>query len=341
MAKRPKVSNQLPALPGGVLSRLSTGAKRATDVIKIALGQTGIQMVNGFGSMEGLLRVLQNANGVPVLNYFDELELMFKKALVPGSAGTTPLHVLYEETSYSHTLRQRGTINLVNAHLALLGNSTTERFTDIWQGEHLDSGFFSRWMLVTAGLARRIPDPKPPDQSRLDSLCTNIKQVVDSVRIIAIAQGSPVLIGFADEAAAMTWHNFYMNEIDPEDVVYNRIDTIGDRLMMILAVAQGHTVIDYDTVRAVIDFLRYQVAVRRLLSPQLADNQLARVQQKILARLAKGDRLTRRDLYRSVHADRYGTQIFEMAIEGLCRERLVQFDGEFYALPTEDPMRVG
>jgi hypothetical protein len=30
-----------------------------------------------------------------------------------------------------------------------------------------------------------------------------------------------------------------------------------------------------------------------------------------------------------------------MAIEGLCRERLVQFDGEFYALPTEDPMKVG
>src|SRR5262249_151922 len=152
---------------------------------------------------------------------------MFKKALVPGSAGTTPLHVLYEETSYSHPLRQRGTMNLVNAHLALLGNSTTERFTDIWQGEHLDSGFFSRWMLVTAGLARRIPDPKPPEQSRVDSLCGAIKQVVDSVRIIAIAQGSPVLIGFADEPTAVTWQNYYMNEIDPEDGVYNRTDTIG------------------------------------------------------------------------------------------------------------------
>jgi hypothetical protein len=98
---------------------------------------------------------------------------------------------------------------------------------------------------------------------------------------------------------------------------------------------------NYGTVRAVIDFLHYQVAVRRLLSPQLADNQLARLQQKILVRLGKGDRLTRRDVYRAVHADRYGTQIFEMAIEGLCRERLVQFDGEFYALPSEDPMRVG
>jgi hypothetical protein len=71
------------------VSRRSTGAKRATDVIATALGSTGIQMVKGFGSMEGLLRVLQHAQGVPVLNYFDELELMFKKALVPGSAGTT------------------------------------------------------------------------------------------------------------------------------------------------------------------------------------------------------------------------------------------------------------
>jgi hypothetical protein len=196
-------------------------------------------------------------------------------------------------------------------------------------------------MLVTAGLARRIPDPQPPDQSRVDSLCANIKQVVDSVRIPAIAQGSPVLIGFADEPAAMTWHNYYIDEIDPEDGAYNRIDTIGDRLMMILALAQNQTVIDYGTVRAVIEFLRYQVAVRRLLSPQVADNPLAKLQQKILARLSKGDHLTRRDLYRAVHADRYGTQIFNMAIDGLCQEQLVHFDGLSYGLPAEDPMRVG
>src|SRR5262249_28044866 len=211
------------------VSRRSTGAKRATEVIATALGSTGVELVKGFGSMEGLLRILQHAQGVPVLNYFDELELMFKKALVPGSAGTTPLHVLYEETAYSHTLRQ-GNLNVVNAHLALLGNSTTERFTDIWQGEHLDSGFFSRWMLVTSGLARRIPNPKPPDQGRVDHLCATIKEIVDGVRILWVAQGSPVLIGFADEPAEMAWHNFYMKEIDPEDGVYNRIDTIGDRL---------------------------------------------------------------------------------------------------------------
>src|SRR5262249_49428562 len=148
-------------------------------------------------------------------------------------------------------------------------------------------------------------------------------------------------IGFADEPTAVTWQKYYMNEIDPEDGVYNRTDTIGDRLMMILALAQNKAVINYGTVRAVIDVLRYQVAVRRLLSTHLADNPLAKLQQKILARLSKGDRLTRRDLYRAVHADRYGTHIFETAIEGLCSERLVQFDGEFYALPSEDRMKVG
>jgi len=111
--------------------------------------------------------------------------------------------------------------------------------------------------------------------------------------------------------------------------------------MMILALAQNQTVIDYGTVRAVIEFLRYQVAVRRLLSPQVADNPLAKLQQKILARLGKGDRLNRRDLYRAVHADRYGTQIFNMAIDGLCQEQLVQFDGLSYGLLAEDPMRVG
>jgi hypothetical protein len=109
---------------------------------------------------------------------------------------------------------------------------------------------------------------------------------------------------------------------------------------VILALAQNKTVIEYETVRAVIDFLRYQVAVRRLLCPQVADNPLARLQQKILTRLGEEKRLTRRELYRSVHADRYGTQIFDMALDGLCKEQLVQFDGQFYGLPIEDPVKV-
>src|SRR5262249_18347554 len=125
-----------------------------------------------------------------------------------------------------------------------------------------------------------------------------------------------------------------------EDGVYNRIDTIGDRLMMILALSQNKTVIEYWTVRAVIDFLRYQVAVRRLFSPQVADNPLARLQQKILMCLGAGKRLNRRELYRSVHADRYGTQIFDMAVDGLCNEQLADFDGERYGLPAEDAVNV-
>jgi len=288
--------------------------------------------------MEGLLRALQQAQGVPVLNYFDELELMFKKASVPGSAGTTPLHVLYEENAYSHTLRQ-GNLSLVNAHLALLGNATTDRFSDIWEGEHIDSGFFSRWMLVTAPVeTRRMPNPQLPDETRVSHLGSKIKEIFDRVRTQYIAQGSPVLIGFADEAAEKMWSDYYIDEIDPSDPSYNRIDTIGERLMMILALAQNQTVIDIATVRAVIEFLRYQVAVRRILAPQVAENPTARVQKKILARLGPDGALTRRELYRAVHADRYGTHIFDMALSGLQNLAIVKSDGDVYSLTTELPV---
>src|SRR5215831_18640910 len=128
MAKRPKTSNQLPALPNSVmvgvlkdfvdvyrhttecaaaflwssfatvfglvvapyvardnalrtqprlyttkigqsgLSRRSTGAKYATQLITSAWAAAGMRMIKGFGAMEALLRTRQNAQGKPVLN---------------------------------------------------------------------------------------------------------------------------------------------------------------------------------------------------------------------------------------------------------------------------------
>jgi hypothetical protein len=72
--------------------RKSTGSKLAMKCFERALKNDYVRMEKGFGSSEGLLSTLQTANGVPVLTYLDELELMFKKVSVNGSAGITPLH---------------------------------------------------------------------------------------------------------------------------------------------------------------------------------------------------------------------------------------------------------
>ena len=246
--------------------------------------------------------------------------------MVTGSAGITPLHVLYEDNSYQHPLRQGG-LDINNAHLGVLANSTTERFVDLWQGENIDSGFLSRWMFVVAETTKRLSDPPPPDLQRLAEFCKKLRKLVEEVRARAV--NSKILIGFANQEARNLWDNYYVNEIHPDDPVYNRIDTIGERLMMILAIAQNSFEIDAETVRIVIEFLRYQVAVRRILCPRVANNPVAALQQKMLARLPEvGLSLKRRDLYRSIHAEREGTDVFNKALDGLVKEGVFGLEGD-------------
>lgn len=311
------------------VTRKSTGADFSISQIQQALGPSYVQSVKGFGSSEGLLRALQRAEGVPVLNYIDELELLFKKTMVSGSAGITPLHILYEGNHYDHPLKT-GSITVENANLGMLANSTLDRFPDLWQAENIDSGFLSRWMLVVGNPSTRLADPPPPDPK----LVVELNQKLESLaKQVSAKQPRPnkLLIDFSDPDARSEWKNFYIREIDPNDQVYNRIDTFGDRLMMILALAQGRLDIDIATVQATIEFLRYEVAVRRLLCPIDANNDVARVQQKIIANLCNvGDSKSRREIYRDIHADRFGTEVFDRAIKGLCGLGTLKIEGGKY-----------
>src|ERR1041385_525981 len=310
--------------PSGFV-RKSFGAKQAMACMRNALGQE-VKMVEGFGSSEGLLRYLEDAKGIPALQYLDELELLIKKANVSGSAGTVPLHVLFEANEYQHPLRKTG-IQVTDAYLGVLANSTTERYPDIWQAENADSGFLSRWMLVFGQPRVRIPNPPRPDAVKLQQLCADIKRIFTSIQVQAqAASNGKVLIGFHGRTAEDLWSDFYIKDIDPNDEVYNRIYTIGERLMMILTVAQNKTAIDSSTVTAVIEFLKYQVQIRRILCPRIANNPVANMQQKILSRLPNiGDWLTKRKIYRAIHADREGPEIFDRALKGLVELGYLEF----------------
>jgi hypothetical protein len=299
-------------------TRKSTGAGFAVKAIREALGGVYIEMVAGFGSSEGLLRILEKAGSVPVLYYFDELELLFRKTAATGSAGITPLHMLYESNHYDHPLR-KDTITVDDGYLGVLANSTLERFSTLWQAENIDSGFFSRWMLVAGTPRTRLSDPPEPDRKLVEDFYRSLKSLLDVVRSKAQPK---LLVAFADDGARSAWDSYYMDEIDTSDAIYNRIDTIGERLMTILTLAQGSFEIDAATVEAVIEFLRYEVAVRRRLRPVVANNPVAALQAKIMALLPnEGDCMKKRELYRKVHAEREGSEIWSRAVKGLLDQR--------------------
>jgi hypothetical protein len=318
-------------------SKKSTAANLATEFVQNALGHGSLRLIPGFGSPEGVLRALSFDQHVPTVLYLDELEGFMKKVSIQNSAGTIPFHTLYDRNSYEHPLKVKGT-KLDGVHLSILGNSTTDRFVDIWDAEHIDSGFFYRWTIVFATPFKRFEDPKKPQSEKVDALAEKLRGLLKDVK--ASGSGQRLEMTFEDDNARKIWADYYHKELDPKNDLHTRIDTFGERLMMILALAQGQKSISGDVVRATIDFLRYQVALRRQLAPIAADNIQAKTQNKILRALSGGP-LPKRELERQVHWNRVGTKVCKDALDGLVEETFVQFDliTKEYRLVTDDAGR--
>jgi hypothetical protein len=214
-----------------------------------------------------------------------------------------------------------GSIKIQEAHLGILGNSTTDRFADLWEGSHVDSGFMWRWTLVTGEPDKVLPIPPSPDTERVKDLDDNIRRVVEGVK----SKTGGFNVDFADEKAREIWIDFYCNQLDKNDPLSNRIDTMGERLMMILQVAKHEDfsvmpAIDAETVSGVIEFLKYQGHLRREFAPVVANNPIAKLEQKILARLPNpGNSMTRRLLQRATHSYRDGVEAFYRAVGNVIR----------------------
>jgi hypothetical protein len=201
--------------------------------------------------------------------------------------------------------------------LAIVANSTLDRFPDLWQSGDTDSGFLSRWMLVVGRATKRLSSPPSVPWDKEQGICERILNL--RIALEAKAKTDRYLIPFADHKASEIWDDFYVNGLDPDNRMHNRIDTIGDRLMSILALAQNQFAIAVSTIEAVIEFLRYEIQVREMLCPRVAVNKSAELEQRIMMALPLvGSRATSRDIHRKVHAERYGSELFKKALDGLC-----------------------
>jgi hypothetical protein len=106
-----------------------------------------------------------------------------------------------------------------------------------------------------------------------------------------------------------------------------RLDTYAHRLMVLLTVTTGRTIVDEEIVDAVITLLGYQLAVRRECDPVDADSAIAEMEEKIRRALARGA-MKRRDLQRKVHYDRAGLWVWNTALVNLQRAGEVASDGK-------------
>jgi hypothetical protein len=138
----------------------------------------------------------------------------------------------------------------------------------------------------------------------------------------------PLRLDISSEANTL-WTEWY--ERLPGSEHTRRLDTIGFRLLALIALTTDKDHVDLETVRTVVSMLDYELELRRLTDPIDADNTIAMLEEKIQRYLARGP-LSNRELQRRVHAERCGLWAYHAALGNLKVDRRVTEAGGFYRL---------
>jgi hypothetical protein len=212
---------------------------------------------------------------------------------------------LFEGTDWENTTKsKKQSVPLHNVHLSLLGCCTTDTYADIWTKDAIAIGFPNRLFVVNADRTAKVAWPAPPDQSELDAIRTRIGQQL--IRL-------PRSFDISPEGRAL-WEAWYKTL--PASEHTRRLDTIGFRLLGLIALITDKSIIDAETVSTVTAILNYELSVRILTDPIDADSTISKLEERIRRVLTRGP-LSRRDLRRSTQADRHGLWAFNSAVKNL------------------------
>jgi hypothetical protein len=290
----------------------STAMKRTVGHLlkQSTLVAPDVKTLDGVGSAEGLARKLNEHKHV--LLCYDEMRALMDKASIQGAVLLPTVTSLYEGTRLSNpTKNPKQSIEVDDGHLSLLGCCTLETYSRMWTSDAIAIGLPNRLFIVSADRRRKVAWPENADQTQVDAITARIERQLAQLP----PRGStPLLLNISDEAKAR-WTEWY--ESAPPSEHAKRLDTIGFRLMPLLAITNDKTIIDSEVMDTLLAILDYEVKIRQLTDPIDADNAIAAMEEKIRRVLsAKGPRKPR-ELRRDTHANRAGLWIFDTAITNL------------------------
>jgi len=282
----------------------STAMKKSIAFFE-TLGSTRMpHVMSGVGSAEGLARNL--ADHRKVLLAYDELRAFVDKTRVQ-SAVLLPLTAsLYEQHRWENATKNGDQDVIVNdGRLSLLGCCTTDTYEQMWTSEAVSIGFPNRLFVVGADRKCRIAWPAQPDEERLATIRTELLQQLSRLPLSIEATAD----------ARNEWEKLYLELPSSEHV--KRLDTLGFRLLALIALTTGKTAIDTETVATVRLILDYELRMRELTDPIDADNTIAKLEEKIRRVLGHKRQMKARDLKKAVNAHRTGLWAFDQAIKNL------------------------
>jgi hypothetical protein len=257
----------------------------------------------GVGSAEGLANSLQKNPGGVVLCY-DELQALIAKSKIDSSTLLPMVASLFEQTKYENATKNQ-TLKVEDARLSLIGCCTTDTYANMWTKDAIAIGLPNRLFVVWAGRKRRVSWPEPRDPLKIEAV---------RLRIIEQLGKLPKKLDMTAEAKEL-WDRWY--DRLPSSMHAKRLDTMGFRLLGLIALTADKDVIDVATVETVTSILNYELTVRTVTDPIDADGMVAQLEGSIRRQLKTHGCLSERDLRNKTSADKKGVWAFRAAITNL------------------------
>ncbi len=279
----------------------------------------------GVGSAEGLTIKLNDEKNVLLL--YDEFKTFVDKTKVQSSVLLPMATSLFEQNHWENATKNRAaSIQVRDAHLSIIGCCTDATYSSMWTSDAISIGFPNRLFVVHAGGKPRVAWPTPPDREALEAIRQTLQRQI----------GRLPLHYTIEPDAKLLWESWYNGLPSSEHA--RRLDTIGFRLLGLVALTTDKTAIDKETVEIVTAIMDYELKVRILTDPIDADNTVAGLEEKIRRQLQSRGPLSQRDLRRHTHADRAGLWAFDAALKNLTKSDDVCESRGLYRLAELSPV---
>lgn len=286
--------------------RKSTAISKTTDFFWEAL-TGGFQACYGVGSAEGLQKRLEESKSL--LLCFDEFKQFVSKCRIDASVLLPCVNTLFESNRYESRTKKTD-IKLEDAYLSILAASTVQTYENTWTSQFTDIGFNNRLFVVPGSGERKHSLPTSIPDSDKYLLKQRLAEILRHV-------GDGLQLDISSEAREL-YDNWYMNL---EGSIHSkRLDVYALRLMSLLAVNELKGEVDAETVRSVIAMCDWQLEMRRLHDPVDADNEMAKVEERIRRVLKASGPLKEWELKRAINASRKGLWFYNTAKNNLKKE---------------------
>jgi len=283
--------------------------------------------VMSLASAEGLgvlctMESQRDKQPIKVLNKYDELKTLTVKAGGDNSNLAGALATLYESNDYSNATK-KDPILINQLHLSMITASTSEIFESAWKGSALDLGLLNRFFLIKDSSSKSFSMPPLIPEHLKKVIVEKTKEV-----IIRYYSAGLTRLNLTPEALEY-WDNWYKDWFKKHQgsEYARRLDGLGLRLMVLLALSENKTVVNANLVYRVTQILEWQYLVRMELAPDLSPNLVAKAENIIRKyMLRKGKTIKKWKLRMNTNYTRFGEWNWNVACENLIKSGELEYD---------------